>query len=420
MPEQNIDISKNVYPADIIKIKWIYKNIRDTLNSIGFKEVEPTSKNSKDLTEILQKEGVEDLCLINYENNKKDSFVYDTSTNIIEMSKEVRLPKPMRWYAISKIYRKEQNKLKNKRSCSACIMGSKDVFADSEQIYAILNILTPLGIEPVVHIGHRELMSEILKYMGIEENVIDQALTIFKDSKIDGIQATFKKFNLLGVEKIIVTEILNLLKFEGLSKDLINHLKNTFNDNDEISILIEELNLFIDELDNYNILRFCKLDLKIIGTTYNDGIVFEVYDIKNNKFQIASGGRVNMLAELLSNNEMPSTALNIDVDMIYNLIEKKKIVTKIEQTIDIYVAPESLNSRRNAIMIAKQFRKKKGIVEIDISGRSLDKQILHAKKLKIPKIIIIRDDDLKNGFVIMEDFKTKENTKIILKGKTIK
>lgn len=204
----------------------------------------------------------------------------------------------------------------------------------------------------------------------------------------------------------------SLLKTFNLTLDKLKD-KYKITDNKYIKEGLNEINELTDYIKKLNIENKCKLTLSLArGQNYYTGTVFEVYDKdKIVTSSIGGGGRYdNMITNFIDDNEKyPAVGISFGLTAIYEILKEKKEVF-IPNNSDIEVI--SVNQDDECLLLATKLRKLGYKVDIDTSNKKLKKKIEKADKDKIPYIIIIGEDEVKNEYFELKNIKTKETYKI--------
>jgi histidyl-tRNA synthetase len=74
--------------------------------------------------------------------------------------------------------------------------------------------------------------------------------------------------------------------------------------------------------------------------------------------------------------------------------------------LDVYVAPITNSVRPKAYEITQTLRKNDFKVDVDLNGKKFKKLMNYADKIKVPKIIIIGENDLNDGKVTIKDMES--------------
>jgi len=157
-----------------------------------------------------------------------------------------------------------------------------------------------------------------------------------------------------------------------------------------------------------------KLNLGIVrGLAYYTGTVFEAFDTKRKFRALGGGGRYDQLIELYGGEPTAATGFGIGYSTLTLLLQEKKILPEPVFYADYFIATVTDELRPKAFEIAEKLRKE-GIVEIDIMGRKLAKQLQYANNIKARNVIILGPDEMKEGKAIIKEMETGKEEKVDL------
>ena len=140
------------------------------------------------------------------------------------------------------------------------------------------------------------------------------------------------------------------------------------------------------------------------GLDYYQRTVFEfVSDRLGAQSAIAAGGRYDSLVKDMGGPDIPGTGFALGIERLLMLIpEPKKDDGK-----KIFVAFMGAAAQQKALQIASQLRQNGLLCEIDADESSLKSQLRRADKLKCTHVIILGDQELKEGKARVKDFSAK-------------
>jgi histidyl-tRNA synthetase len=130
------------------------------------------------------------------------------------------------------------------------------------------------------------------------------------------------------------------------------------------------------------------------GLDYYTGTVFEVYDTHpENSRALFGGGRYDGLVGLFGGEPVSAVGFAPGLTMTELFLHTHKLVPKLASTTDIYMVVIGDNQRA-AGNLARDLRREGVNVELDFTGRKLDKQLKTAVKKAIPYILFVGEAEL--------------------------
>jgi histidyl-tRNA synthetase len=268
------------------------------------------------------------------------------------------------------------------------IFGVKGVSAEAEIIDLSSTLFKKLGLNNIsIEISDRRVIEEFIsKKLGITEKSKIQSLLRAVDKlekkTIDEILNEVDSQD-IGIE--VKRKLLDFGAIKGSSERVLDYLgKEKLEMVDDMIHLMDVLKV----RDVPNVI----LNMGIVrGLDYYNGIVFEMFEKKNRQFgALAGGGRYDILPELFGRKNMGAIGVAGGVERAILAIRTgKKNINMLDRVFVGYVGEELADV---ATEIASKFRKKGIKTSLEVSGRSLKKQIEYASKnAKILVIVGPRD-----------------------------
>ena len=326
----------------------------------------------------------------------------------ITITKDLKMP--FKRYEIGKVFRDGPVKTGRDREfiqCDVDVVGIQGQMIEGELISLFIEGYKKLGIDVVVRYNSRKLMSGLIIDQGIASDLVSNVITIIdKLEKIDE-KELLKEFNNLGIDNYKAIDLLNIFKL-----DLAQLNKKYESTNNElIKLGLNELNELEEYIYNYkDNVKFTATLAR--GQEYYTGNVFEVYS-KNNELScsLGGGGRYdNMITNFINDgNSYPAVGISFGLSTIYEILKNKEEF-KNKSLIDIYIIP--IDTKKESLTLANKLRKLGYKVDIEMNNRKVKKCFEFANKEKIPYVIILGDEEIKNNYFNLKDMNSGEQIKI--------
>jgi len=327
---------------------------------------------------------------------------------------------PFKRYEFGKVFRNGPVKTGRAREFTQCdvdICGTSSMIADAELLVLAKQIFKELGIEIFIEINNRKLLSGLIQLSGaVPEQFSDIILSLDKLKKIGagGVkkELQFKKIDLAGLD-----QILNLLDFHGTCTEIMAHIKKHF----EINLLIEEGLNEINELLKY--LQAAHVDEELFslnptlarGLEIYTGTVFEIF-AKNSKISssIAAGGRYDHIIGSFLNSKTkdayPAVGICFGLDVIYAVLQDHH--TLANYPYELFIIP--MSTELKSFDILTEIRRRGISANIQMKNAKLKKSLAYANKQKVPFVLIIGEDELKENLFTLKSMNTSEEFKLPL------
>ena len=214
---------------------------------------------------------------------------------------------------------------------------------------------------------------------------------------------------------IAVSKINNLLNYMKMQPDeliaaFVSKQKNEWIDQGIKEL--RELNSYIDVLGIRNSLRFTPSLAR--GLEIYTGTVWEVFLIDGSiTSSVGAGGRYdNIIGAFIENGvDYPAVGMTFGLDVIYEALVLKDAVTA-KPPVDIYIIP--IDTEKICLKLATELRNKGLKVDIDMADRKLKKSLDFANKQGIPYVIILGENELEQGELMIKEMKTGKEYKVCI------
>ena len=339
---------------------------------------------------------------------------------------------PFKRYQFGKVYRGERNQKGRYREfyqLDIDIVSPRklDITNDAFVISLAAQAFESIGLKDYrFQISNRKILSGLLEMLGIVQQqevmgIIDKYDKIGKENCIKGIEELVGACNAIYIRE--------LLEIQGRVHDVIEQMK-AFNQKlgEQFTSDQEQMGYFkmmigIGELEEVmNTVRLLgvneqnlRVELKIIrGLDYYTGTVFEtVIEGNENYGSICSGGRYDNLAELYTDMKIPGVGISIGITRLFFVLKEIGFVGSytLEDTLDYLISPIG-NTLKECIEVNQALQRQGIKSEVYLNKDPLKKQLSYADAKEISTVIIIGEDEVEKGQLIIINMKTGEQTKV--------
>ncbi len=405
---------KDIYPEEMRVRKWIFGKIRKILDSHGFLEVEPTViENFETLSAKSGEEIEKEIYAFEDKAGRKLGLRFDLTVGISRMVSNKAYPKPLKWYAMSNMFRYDAPQ-KGRYRCfwqwDVEILGSKSFLSELECLIISAKVMNSFDLDFLIKINSRKIVDAILDEFGIKSKV-EFLRSLDKLPKIgkDGVLKELKEKN-IDVSK--AEEILNMTscKYEEIKE----FLKNNEESMEEIERIDNILNYFEyfrkeEKMRKIN----CEFDFSIVrGLDYYTGVVFEGFVPSSSlSSAVLGGGRYDNLLEIYTGGEkIPCVGFAGGVERLMVVLDElgkvPEEITKPSVEYFVCFASRTEKCLKAGIKISELLRKEGKSCFVDTSERNLSNQLRFANKINAKKVVIIGEKDVESGKVTVKDLET--------------
>lgn len=323
------------------------------------------------------------------------------------------LPYPARLYSIANFMRYERPQRGREREfwqLNVDVFGIEAIRAEAEIITMGAAFLKEFGAKRdmyEIRINHRGVINFMMaQYLGLDAiqselmiKLFDRKNKItpemFRDQAIDIMGESLAKNGLKKIARLIQANTMNDMPREILE-----------------STAMQELQVLFNEL-GVNGIKNAKFDITLMrGFDYYTGTVFEFFDTDpENRRSLFGGGRYDGLVGLFGAEPLSAVGMAPGYTMTELFLSTHKLLPDLTSTTEVYIVVLG-DAASGADKLARILRKEDVKVEIDMTGRKLDKQLKSAVKKKIPYMIFVGDDEVKSQIYPLKDTVTTKEEKM--------
>ena len=328
---------------------------------------------------------------------------------------------PFRRYQMQNVWRADRpqhGRFQEFCQCDADIVGVKSLLQEIEMISLFDHIFNDVNLKGVtVKINHRKIIEGIVNLTENKNKLVDYTVAIDKLEKV-GIEGVEKELISKGFRESDIDKIKNIIKLEGSPEIILDELEDALKDSNkgleginELRYIFSKLNCF--EFKSINI----KIDLTLArGLNYYTGTIVEVMGPENVKMgSIGGGGRYDDLTNSFGLKNMSGIGVSFGFDRLYLVLDELDLfpinINLNTEVLFVNLGNESVDIALNSI---NKLRSKGVISEIYPSNIKLSKQLNYANKKKIPFVVIIGDEEIKNKKITLKNMSTGEQAQILL------
>ena len=406
------------------------KIIRDQLIS-KFKEVfelygyNPLETPSLELYETLSRkdgageesDSMKEVYTLEDNAGRKLALRFDQTVplaRVMAMNPEIK--KPFKRYEIGKTWRDGPIKLGRYREflqCDVDVVGIKSVLAEAELFSLVQKFFEKINLKIKMFVNNRKLINSMMDYAGVPKD--SQSSAIISMDKLDkiGINGVRKEFEEKKIADDAIAKLLSLLDFNGgTNEEILEKLGSVLKDKEGINEL-KELFSYTKEFKIKNL----NLNISLArGFSYYTGSIFEVFvDNETINSSLAGGGRFDeMVGRFMdSKTEVPAVGIAFGLDVIIDTLRLNNKLGRKKSVVEAYIIP--IKKTMESIPILNELREAGINADMDLSGKSVGKNIDFVDKLNIPYSIFVGENELKSKKVKLKNMQTGEEKELSLK-----
>ncbi|MBI5408636.1 MAG: histidine--tRNA ligase [Nitrospirae bacterium] len=304
-------------------------------------------------------------------------------------------PAPQKFYYMGPMFRYERPQAYRYRQfyqIGAEAMGIEDPKLDAEIISMLARILSGIGLQglnfEITSIGCKNCRP-----------AYKDALKNFLGGKLNSFCSDCQRRFDLNPLRILDCKVPDCIASRQGAPPVIDYLcaecKGHF---DSLKNYLEMLN--VPHTINPNLVR---------GLDYYTKTAFEVSsESLGSQKAVAAGGRYDGLVDEFGGPPTPGIGFAIGMERIVPLIKDS---LKGSEYPDLFICPIGQKDSEEALILAEQLRTKGLWVEVNYDGASLKSQMRKANRLGAKNVVIIGEDELRKGEVVVKDMIKGTETK---------
>ena len=429
--------TRDFSPEEMAKRNYIFNTIKDVFLLYGFQQIEtPAMEN---LSTLMGKYGEEGDKLLFKILNSGD-FLRDASDEMLAARDCVHLTSklcekglrydltvpfaryvvqhrnelqfPFKRYQIQPVWRADRPQKGRYREfyqCDADVVGSDSLVNEVELISLIDEVFARLGINIIVKLNNRKVLSGIAEVIGAPEKIVDITVAIDKIDKI-GIDNVNAELREKGLSEEAIETLRPLLELSGTNDEKLATLEGLLANSEVGKKGIEELRYVISSAMEVGLRSELELDVSLArGLNYYTGSILEVKAKDVEMGSITGGGRYDNLTGVFGMDGVSGVGISFGADRIFDVLN----------TLNLYPAETCATTKvifmnfgeveaKQSLKYVMQLRKAGISAELYPESSKMKKQMTYANGKNIPYVAMVGETELSEGKLTLKNMSTGE------------
>ena len=414
---------KDFENSEFLEIEFIRKKFLEISEIFNFKLMEPSPL---ELLSTLEAKGGEtlrdDVYFFKDKGEREIALRFDFTiglTRFIASQKSFKLPAKISSFGgVWRYDEPQKGRYRFFHQFDIEIFGKVNLEHDAEIIEFVSKFFEKIQLKNIViDISHRNLVESYINkiFESNDEQIVSDILRAVDKIQKKSKQEIMSEFEKKGYSSTKLEKIIEFSKINGTPEEI----EQKFDTN-----LLEswnDLKIIFRSLQNRNINNI-RINFGIVrGLDYYSGIVFEAFDTSFDIGALVGGGRYDNLPSIFGNNDLGATGVAGGIERIILSLNNQNSLHTIQNP-RISVVYVNDDMQQIAINLASTLRDKGIFVDIDLSGKSLKKQMELSINSKF--VVIIGPKEFSDGVVILRNMldRTEKQIKIenlLLESKSI-
>jgi histidyl-tRNA synthetase len=436
--------TRDFSPEEMMRRNFIFDTIKEIFQRFGYLPIEtPAIENLSTLTgkygeegdrllfkilnsgDYLKKTNEEDfespnlnkLAVKICEKGLRYDLTVPFARYIVQNRNDITFP--FKRYQIQPVWRADRPQRGRYREfyqCDVDVIGSNSLINEVELVLIIDEVFIKLGIDTIIKINNRKILSGIAEVIGEADKMIDITVAIDKLEKI-GLEKVNEELSAKGLSKQAIEKLQPILNLEGILQEKFPKLKEILKDSKIGMEGIEELMTMLTYLKDLKLKNKWTFDLTLArGLNYYTGAIFEVV-AKDIKFgSICGGGRYDDLTGIFGLPEVSGVGISFGADRVYDVMNELNLFPEESSiTSKVMFVNFGKEEEKYCLKLLKKIRESGISSELYPDSAKMKKQMKYANNKNIPYVILVGENEMKNNLLTVKDMQSGEQTETSLK-----
>ena len=429
--------TRDFSPIEMSRRNYIFDIIKKNFRLFGYKQIEtPAMEN---LSTLMGKYGEEgDKLLFKIQNsgdflksccddellerqlvkltNKmcEKGLRYDLTVPFARFVVQHRndLTMPFKRYQIQPVWRADRPQKGRYREfyqCDADVVGSDSLFNEVELLSLIDKVFDDFGINIVVKINNRKILSGIAETIGEADKIVDITVAIDKIDKI-GIENVNAELREKGLSDDAIKALQPILQLSGSNDEKLAVMSEILKNSETGMKGIEEMQTVINAIDSIGHKAEMQIDISLArGLNYYTGTIIEVKAADVAIGSITGGGRYDNLTGVFGMPGLSGVGISFGADRIYDVMCQLDLFPKdLGQTVKVMFVNFGEAEAMQSLKYVKALREAGVSSELYPDNAKMKKQMSVADSENIPYVAFVGESEVGKDAVVIKNMTTGE------------
>lgn len=435
--------TRDFSPIEMAKRNYIFNTIKEVFLLYGFQQIEtPAMEN---LSTLMGKYGEEGDKLLFKMLNSGD-YLKNAPAEMLEQHDYIHLiPKisekglrydltvpfaryvvmhrndiqfPFKRYQIQPVWRADRPQKGRYREfyqCDADVVGSDSLMNEIELIGMIDEVFKRFGINVIIKINNRKVLSGIAEVIGAPDKIVDITVAIDKIDKI-GLENVNAELLEKGLSQDAVDALQPLLTLSGSNEEKLATLSTLLASSEVGMKGVEELRYVLSNSEAQQPKGVVELDVSLArGLNYYTGTIIEVKAKDVAIGSITGGGRYDNLTGVFGMPGTSGVGISFGADRIYDVLNTLELYPKdtLASTKVLFVNFGEKEGAQSLQYVMKL--RANGIpAEIYPDSTKMKKQMSYANDKNVAYVAMVGETEMANGTIALKCMETGEQENLTI------
>lgn len=314
---------------------------------------------------------------------------------------------PFKRYQLQPVWRADRPQKGRYREfyqCDADVVGSDALLNEAELLLMTDQIFERLGIQIVIKLNNRKILSGIAGVIGHADKITDITVAIDKLDKI-GPEKVNEELAERGLDAEAIAKLQPIINLQGNNTEKLEQISLVLANSAEGMKGIEEMSEILSMVKIMEIKSQVVLDLTLArGLNYYTGAIIEVKALDVSMGSICGGGRYDNLTGIFGLPGVSGVGISFGADRIYDVMHE----------LDLFPAETASSTRvlfinfggeeeALCLKLASSLRRSGINTELFPENAKIKKQFSYADSKQIPFVVIIGESERLKGECLLKN-----------------
>lgn len=430
--------TRDFSPEEMNKRNYIFNTLKEIFQKYGYQQIEtPAMEN---LSTLLGKYGEEgDKLLFRILNS--GNFLEEVELSEFSSSDSLQLSNlicekglrydltvpfaryvvqyrnditfPFKRFQIQPVWRADRPQKGRYREffqCDVDVVGSDSLLNEAELIQIIDEAFGKFGINTVVKVNNRKILSGIAEYIGEPEKIVDITVALDKLDKV-GWERVQEELYERGLAEPSIRELKSLIQvIEMDNEEKLRFLDEVLVASEVGKKGVDELRTLLGYLKCLDVKTQVEIDLTLArGLNYYTGAIFEVKALDVEMGSICGGGRYDNLTGIFGMPGVSGVGISFGADRIFDVLNQLNAYPKeTSQTTQLLFINFGAKEEMYCLPLVQKLRVLGIKTELFPGDQKMKKQMAYADAKKIPYVALVGENEMQQGVISLKDMTTGE------------
>jgi histidyl-tRNA synthetase len=319
---------------------------------------------------------------------------------------------PFKRYQIQPVWRADRPQKGRYREfyqCDADVIGSNSLLNEVELVMLFDDVFTELGLEVVVKLNDRRILTGIAAVSGEPHKVVTMVTALDKLDKMSR-EDVEKEMREKGVGELAISNIAPLFSINGEWPQQREELERWLAPSDIALQGLKDLDRIFKAVGRTKSITLMYDPTLARGLDYYTGVIFEVKALEGTlRSSICGGGRYDDLTGIFGLKDMSGVGISFGADRIYDvMLETNKFPEDLAQGARLLFANFGEQEALHSLALLRKMRDAGIAAELYPDPVKMAKQFKYADDRRIPFVAVIGENEMKQGIVNVKDMRSGE------------